>query len=65
MSDLNAFPQFPTCGFCCDKGLTFDEFNHYRFCTCVSGAALMLHEPDAVTEANAAYQKVQMIGAKR
>ncbi len=57
--------DYSTCGFCKDKGITFDDFNSFRFCTCVAGAALMLHEPDAVSEANQARLKVQGIGAKR
>lgn len=35
--DLNAFPQFPLCGFCSDTGITFDKFNGYRVCGCAAG----------------------------
>lgn len=62
---MNAFPEFPTCGFCADKGITFDEFNGYRFCTCKAGLGLLILEPNAVFEANEARRKLGLIGVAR
>ncbi len=61
---LNPDAKYPDCMFCCDKGLTFDEFNQYRFCTCRCGLALAQQEPYAAIQANKAYSKVQMIGGQ-
>lgn len=49
---------FPLCGFCKDTGLTLDDFNGYRFCTCIAGIARKVSEPKVVEESNAARQKL-------
>ncbi len=51
---LNAFPEYPDCMFCADKGVTFDEFNGYRWCTCPAGTSAALVSPEIVNQANAA-----------
>lgn len=61
MSDLNAFPQYPICGFCQDKGITFDEFNGYCFCACIAGWRRQEADPLDVTEANGARAKLAAI----
>jgi hypothetical protein len=57
--DLNAFPEYPDCMFCSDHGVTFDEFNGYRWCTCPAGLDRMESGPHACYEANAARAKVK------
>ena len=61
MTDLNAFPEYPLCSFCADKGITFDDFNGFRFCGCPAGQLRALAEPQACGEANEARVKT---GAK-
>lgn len=56
---LNAFPQYPDCMFCCDKGVTYDEFNGYRFCTCPVGLSAAQLNPEIIDQANAARNKVE------
>ncbi len=55
---LNAFPQYPDCMFCIDKGVTFDEFNGYRFCTRAAGFSAAQLGPAIVDEANEARKRV-------
>ncbi len=55
---LNAFPEYPDCMFCCDKGVTFDEFNGYRFCTCPAGVSAARLGPAIIDEANEARKRV-------
>ncbi len=58
MRDLNAFPQYPTCGFCKDHGLTHDEFNGFRFCACVAGRKRAASDPRAAEDANALRERL-------
>jgi len=55
---LNAFPQYPDCMFCSDGGVTFDEFNGYRWCKCANGVRRQALEPETVSQANAARARV-------
>ena len=57
MNPLDAFPEYPMCGFCKDLGITFDEYNGFRFCGCLAGQRRAVAEPYAVSEANAARAK--------
>jgi len=56
--DRNAFPQHPLCGFCSDQGITFDQFNGFRFCGCPAGQRRAVSEPLATSEANEARAKI-------
>ncbi len=54
---LNAFPEYPDCMFCCDKDLTFDEFNGFRVCTCRAGVSRLGAEAEC-EQANACRKRV-------
>jgi len=58
MPELNAFPQYPDCMFCADRGITVDTFNGFRWCGCAVGVARRLTEPEVVNQANQARIKV-------
>ncbi len=61
-ADPNAV--YPDCAFCKDKGITFDEYNGFRFCTCKAGLGLIILEPNAVHDANIARAKLQALEGK-
>ena len=44
---------FPCCCFCDDTGLTLDDYNGFRFCTCEAGIKRKLNEPNVTEELNA------------
>lgn len=56
--DLNAFPGYPLCGFCKDFGITHDEFNGFRFCTCQAGKLRSVNDPKSAEDANVIRQKI-------
>lgn len=61
----NAFPEYPDCMLCADKGLCLGDDHPYQICACEAGKRLGLADPGAADRANAVRDKVLSIGAKR
>jgi len=53
----NAFPQYPDCCLCADKGL-HHHTGVYAFCKCAAGERLRAETPGIADEANAAEQRL-------
>ncbi len=73
MTDLNAFPEFPLCMFCQDKGITFVSVmvsgtktlirdDEYRWCKCPAADKRRQVDPYAVIQGNESLRKLREKG---